>query len=69
MMSNWDFDVLGTFGSEEDARRWADRNGLAHQDVHIRASRRGVDLEVRRAALGDGGARAGDLRDGRRTGW
>lgn len=68
-MSNWDFDVLGTFGSEEDARRWADRNGLAHQDVHVRHGRRGVELEVRRSALGDDRQRSDDLRDGRRTSW
>ena len=68
-MSNWDFDELGTFGSEEDAQRWADRNGLAHQDVRIRRDGRGAKLEVRRSALGDGGTRTGDLRDGRRTGF
>lgn len=69
MMSNWDFDLLGTFDSEDDARRWADRNGLAHQDVRVRPGRRGVDLEVRRSALGDSGTWPSDLRDGRRTGW
>jgi hypothetical protein len=68
-MSNWAFDEIGEFGSEEAARRWADRNKLDPRDVSVRASGGGVKLEVRRSALGDSGSHNNDLRDGRRTGW
>jgi hypothetical protein len=68
-MSNWDFEDVGEFGSEQAANRWADRNGLDPRDVQVRQSGKGVKLEVRRSALGDSGSRREDLRDGRRSGW
>lgn len=66
-VSDWQFDEIGRFGSERDARRWADRNRLDARDVHIRIDGDGVRLDVRRSA--SDGTREDDLRDGRRTGW
>lgn len=68
-MSNWDFEEMGEFGSDDDAHRWAKRNGLDPRDVRVSTSGRGVRLEVRRSALGDSGASQNDLHDGRRSGW
>jgi hypothetical protein len=68
-MSNWQFEKIGEFSSEQAANRWADRNGLDPRDVHIRQDGKGVRLEVRRSALGDSGTRHDDRRDGRRDGW
>ncbi len=68
-MSDWEFDDMGEFGSESAAHRWADRNGLDPSDVHVRRCRGGVQLKVRRSALGDGSRNHNDLRDGRRSGW
>lgn len=68
-MSQWQFEEMGEFGSEADADRWAKRNNLAPQDVRISRKGNGVELEVRRSALGDGGSRHDDRRDGRRTGF
>ena len=55
-MSNWDFEEMGEFGSDADADRWAKRNNIAPQDVRIRRKGDGVELEVRRSALGDSSA-------------
>ena len=68
-MSEWQFEEMGEFGSEADADRWAKRNNLAPQDVRISRKGDGVELEVRRSALGDSGGRHNDRRDGRRTGF
>ena len=68
-MSNWDFEEMGEFGSDADADRWAKRNNIAPQDVRIRRTGDGVELEVRRSALGDSSARHDDRRDGRRNGF
>jgi hypothetical protein len=68
-MSNWSFDEMGEFGSAADADRWAKRQGLAPQDVRITRKGDGVELEVRRSALGDSGTRHDDRRDGRRNGF
>lgn len=68
-MSNWSFEEMGEFGSASDADRWAKRQGLAPQDVRITHKGDGVELEVRRSALGDGGTRNDDRRDGRRNGF
>lgn len=68
-MSNWDFEEMGEFGSDADADRWAKRNNIAPQDVRIRRKGDGVELEVRRSALGDCSARHDDRRDGRRNGF
>lgn len=64
----FDFDEAGDFGSEHDAREWAERNNIELADLHIRnRGDRGVTLSVRRSALGDS-ARS-DLAYGRRTGF
>ncbi len=64
----FDFDEAGDFGSEHDAREWAERNNIDLADLHIRnRGDRGVTLSVRRSALGDS-ARS-DLTYGRRTGF
>ena len=68
-MSNWEFEEMGEFGSDADADRWAKRNNLAPQDVRIRRKGDGVELEVRRSALGDGDTRHDDRRYGRRNGF
>lgn len=66
-MSEWQFDEVGRFGSNADARRWADRNRLDPRDVQVRADGDVVRLDVRRSAADE--TRDEDLRDGRRTGW
>ena len=64
----FDYDEAGEFGSEQDAREWAERNAIELADLHIRyRGDRGVTLSVRRSALGDS-ARS-DLTYGRRTGF
>lgn len=68
-MGQWEFEEMGEFGSDADADRWARRNNLAPQDVRITRKGDGVELEVRRSALGDNGSRHNDRRDGRRTGF
>ena len=68
-MSNWDFEEMGEFGSDADADRWAKRNNIAPQDVRIRRKGDGVELGVRRSALGGSSARHDDRRDGRRNGF
>ncbi|RSV13442.1 hypothetical protein CA236_17685 [Sphingomonas sp. ABOLG] len=68
-MSQWQFEEMGEFGSEADADRWAKRNNLDPRDVRISRKGSGVELEVRRSALGDSGARHDDRRDGRRNGF
>lgn len=68
-MSNWDFEDMGDFGDDDAAERWAKRNNVDLRDVRTSKKGDGVRLEIRRSALGDSRPGAGDLRDGRRTGW
>lgn len=65
----WNFEDMGSFGDEEAAKNWADRQGLDARDVHIRADGAEVKVSVRRSALGDGGSGPKDNSYGRRSGW
>lgn len=64
----YEFDEVGDFGNERDARDWAERNDIDLRDLHLRdLGKRGIALSVRRSALGD--PARGDLTYGRRTGF
>ncbi|MGF7151943.1 hypothetical protein FHS96_005611 [Sphingomonas zeicaulis] len=60
-MSGWNFDNAGRFGSEEEARKQADRAGIDPRDVRTRNFGTEVELEIRRTA--------GDANDPPRRGW
>lgn len=63
-----DFDEIGDFADEHDAREWAERNDVDPRDLHVRRrGESGITLSIRRSALGD--RASGDLSYGRRTGF
>lgn len=65
---SYDHQEIGDFGSEHDAKEWAERNNLDLRDLHFRNRGGGaVTLSVNRSALGD--SNPGDLSYGRRTGF
>lgn len=63
----WEFSRAGSFGSERDARDFADRNGIDPTDVRTRSRGDRTELEIRRSALD--GRRLQDRGEGRRHGW
>ena len=64
----YEHEEIGDFGSEADAKEWAEKNDIDLRDLHIRNRGGGsVTLSVRRSALGD--SNSGDLSFGRRTGF
>lgn len=69
MMSGFDFDKSGTFGSEKSADDYAKRNNLSVQDYQFRKTGEGenVELEVRRPAVDD--ASLHDTGEGRKEGF
>jgi len=67
-MSNNQWDEIGDFKDEHDAKEWAERNGVDFRDLHTKNRGEGrVTASVRRSALGD--QAEGDLTYGRRTGF
>ncbi|PKP94730.1 MAG: hypothetical protein CVT77_01370 [Alphaproteobacteria bacterium HGW-Alphaproteobacteria-16] len=63
----WEFRGSGSFGSERDARDFAERNGIDPSDVRTRHKGDRVELEIRESALD--GRRLRDRGEGRRNGW
>lgn len=62
------YQEIGDFGSEHDAKEWAERNNIDLRDLHFRNHGGGaVTLSVNRSALGD--SNPSDLSYGRRTGY
>jgi hypothetical protein len=67
MMSGFDFDKSGTFGSEKAADDYAKRNDLSVEDYQMRPEGEGVELEVRRSAVE--GEKLHDTGEGRKEGF
>lgn len=65
---SFDHQEIGDFGSEHDAKEWAERNNIDVRDLHCRnRANGGVTVSVKRSALGD--SNPSDLSYGRRTGF
>jgi hypothetical protein len=65
---SYSYDEMGKFADAKAAEDWARRNDIDPRDLHIRQTRDGVDVAVRKGARGNDGDYS-DRYNGRRDGF